>query len=47
MLPAFALGTPFPVCYRGKLTLINHFSDFTDFLATVKDLNPSIEIKGF
>jgi hypothetical protein len=31
----------------GKLTLINHFSDFADFLATVKELNPSIEIKGF
>ena len=31
---------------RGKLTLINHFSDFADFLATVKELNPSIEIKG-
>ncbi len=31
----------------GKLTLVNHFSDFTDFLATVKELNPSIEIKGF
>jgi hypothetical protein len=31
----------------GKLILINHFSDFTDFLATVKELNPSVEIKGF
>jgi hypothetical protein len=32
---------------EGKLTLINQFSDFADFLATVKELNPSIEIKGF
>ena len=32
---------------RGKLTIINKFSDFTDFLATVRELNPSIEIKGF
>jgi hypothetical protein len=32
---------------RGKLTMINQFSEFTDFLATVKELNPSIEIKGF
>jgi hypothetical protein len=32
---------------RGKLTLINHFSNFTDFLATVKGLNPAIQINGF
>jgi uncharacterized membrane protein len=32
---------------RGKLTMINQFSEFPDFLATVKELNPSIEIKGF
>jgi hypothetical protein len=31
----------------GKLTMINQFSEFPDFLATVKELNPSIEIKGF
>lgn len=34
-------------CKRGKLTLINDFSDFTDFLATVKSFNPAIEIRGF
>jgi hypothetical protein len=32
---------------RGKLTMINRFSNFTDFLVTVKELNPSLEIKGF
>jgi hypothetical protein len=32
---------------RGKLTLINHFSDFKDFLATVRELNPGVDIKGF
>jgi hypothetical protein len=32
---------------RGKLTMINQFSEFTDFLAAVRELNPSIEIKGF
>jgi hypothetical protein len=31
----------------GKLLLVNHFSDFKDFLTTVKTLNPAIEIKGF
>jgi hypothetical protein len=31
----------------GKLTMINQFSEFPGFLATVKELNPSIEIKGF
>jgi hypothetical protein len=32
---------------RGKLMTINRFSDFADFLATVKELNRSLEIKGF
>jgi hypothetical protein len=32
---------------RGKLMLVNLFSDFRDLLATVRDLNPAIEIKGF
>jgi hypothetical protein len=32
---------------RGRLTMINRFSEFRDFLATVKDLNPSVEIKGY
>jgi hypothetical protein len=31
----------------GKLTFVNRFSNFKDFLTTVKDLNPGIEIKGF
>lgn len=31
----------------GKLTLINQFTDFRDFLATVQELNPTVEIKGF
>jgi hypothetical protein len=32
---------------RGKQTFVNRFSDFKDFLATVKDQNPTIEIEGF
>lgn len=31
----------------GKLTLINQFVDFRDFLANLRELNPSVEIKGF
>lgn len=31
----------------GKLRLINQFDDFVDFLATLGDLNPTVEIKGF
>jgi hypothetical protein len=31
----------------GKLTLVNQFDDFEDFLATLRELNPSVEIKGF
>lgn len=31
----------------GKLTLVNQFADFRDFLATLRELNPSVEIKGF
>lgn len=31
----------------GKLTLINQFADFRDFLATLRELNPSVDIKGF
>jgi hypothetical protein len=31
----------------GRLLLPNEFSDFRDFLVTLKSLNPSIEIKGF
>jgi hypothetical protein len=31
----------------GKLYLSNSFSNFRDFLVTLKSLNPSIEIKGF
>jgi hypothetical protein len=31
----------------GKLTFVNRFSNFKDFLTTVKDLNPAIEVKGF
>ena len=31
----------------GKLTLINQFADFQDFLATLRELNPAVEIKGF
>jgi hypothetical protein len=31
----------------GKLTLINQLGDFRDFLATLQELNPSVEIKGF
>ena len=32
---------------RGKQAFVNRFSDFKDFLATVKDQNPTIEIEGF
>jgi hypothetical protein len=36
------------VRFKGKiLVFVNHFSNFNDFLATVKDLNPAIEIQGF
>jgi hypothetical protein len=31
----------------GRMVLNNHFSDFREFLVTLKSLNPSIEIKGF
>jgi hypothetical protein len=31
----------------GKLPLINQFADFRDFLATLKALNPAVEMKGF
>ena len=31
----------------GKLCLSNSFSNFRDFLLTLKSLNPSVEIKGF
>ena len=31
----------------GKWCLVNAFSDFSDFLATLKVLNPAVEIKGF
>ncbi len=31
----------------GKLTLINQFADFRDFLATLRELNPAVEIIGF
>jgi hypothetical protein len=31
----------------GKLMIINQFSDFGAFLATVKEMNPSMKIKGF
>ncbi len=31
----------------GKMCLSNSFSNFRDFLLTVKSLNPSVEIKGF
>jgi hypothetical protein len=32
---------------RGRLRLPNRFPGFYDFLATVKGLNPAIEIRGF
>jgi hypothetical protein len=32
---------------QGKQTFVNRFSDFKDFLATVKDQNPTIVIEGF
>ena len=31
----------------GKLMLINQFPGFRDFLVTVRELNPAVEIKGF
>ncbi|GAC1471252.1 MAG: hypothetical protein NVSMB9_17210 [Isosphaeraceae bacterium] len=31
----------------GKLKLINQFADFRDFLVTLRELNPAVEIKGF
>jgi hypothetical protein len=31
----------------GRLTLVNDFADFEDLLATLRDLNPAIQIKGF
>jgi hypothetical protein len=31
----------------GKLTLLNQFADFPDFLATLRELNPSVDLKGF
>jgi hypothetical protein len=30
----------------GRITLINEFRDFRQFLATVKTLNPAINVKG-
>jgi hypothetical protein len=36
------------VCFKGgKQKFVNRFSDFKDFLATVKDQNPTIVIEGF
>jgi hypothetical protein len=36
------------VCFKGgKQSFVNRFSDFIDFLATVKDQNPTIVIEGF
>jgi hypothetical protein len=32
---------------QGKQTFVNRFSDFKDFLATVKDQNPTIVFEGF
>lgn len=31
----------------GKVVLVNEFPDFRNFLATIKALNPAVEIKGF
>jgi len=31
----------------GRLCLSNKFSNFRDFLVTIKSLNPSVEIRGF
>ncbi len=31
----------------GKLTLVNQFAGFRDFLAMLRELNPAVEIKGF
>jgi hypothetical protein len=31
----------------GKIVLVNQFSDFTEFLAAVRDLNPAVKIEGF
>jgi hypothetical protein len=32
---------------QGELTLVNHFSDFADFQAAVKELNPGSTSRGF